>query len=92
MPYHLDTNICAASMKGVASVQDKMRAHVNELFISAIVLGELYCVALRSQRVEKNLETLTEFVAGVEVVPFDVMAPRSSRTTPGIFSTSKDWH
>lgn len=63
-------------MKGVASVQDKMRAHVNELFISAIVLGELYCGALRSQRVEKNLETLTEFVAGVEVVPFDVDVAR----------------
>ena len=57
-------------------MQDRMRAHASELSISAIVLGELYCGALRSQRVERNLETLSEFIAGVGVVPFDAEAAR----------------
>jgi tRNA(fMet)-specific endonuclease VapC len=43
---------------------------VGDLSISTIVLGELYCGALLSQRVARNLEVLAEFVAGVELVPF----------------------
>ena len=63
-------------MRGILSVQDRMRAHVGDLYVSTIVLGELYCGALRSQRVTRNLEILAEFVAGVEVIPFDVAASR----------------
>lgn len=76
MPYHLDTDICSAAMKGVVAVQDQLRAHVGDLFVSTIVLGELYCGALRSTRVAKNLETLAEFVASVEIVAFESAAAR----------------
>jgi tRNA(fMet)-specific endonuclease VapC len=53
-----------------------MRQHVGDLYGSTIVLGELYCGAFWSQRVARNLEVLSEFVAGVEVVPFDPVAAR----------------
>jgi len=76
VPYHLDTNICAAALKGIVTVQDRMRTHADGLAISTVVLGELYCGAFRSQRVAHNLEVLAEFVAGIEVIPFDTEAAR----------------
>ncbi len=76
MIYHLDTNVCVAALKGVVTVQERIRAHVNDLAISTVVLGELYCGAFRSQRVAHNLEVLAEFVAGIDVIPFDTEAAR----------------
>lgn len=76
MPYHLDTNICAAALKGIVTVQDRIRTHADSLAISTVVLGELYCGAFRSQRVAHNLHVLAEFVAGIEVIPFDAEAAR----------------
>lgn len=76
MRYHLDTNVCVAALKGVVTVQERIRAHVNDLAISTVVLGELYCGAFHSQRVAQNLHVLAEFVAGIDVVPFDTEAAR----------------
>jgi len=71
VPYHLDTDICAAALRGAPHVQERMRAEAGNLHVSMIVLGELYCGALFSQRAERNLAVLAEFVAGVELIPFD---------------------
>ena len=57
-------------------MQERFRLRVEDLCISTIVLGELYCGALRSQRREANLAVLAEFVAGIEVVPFDSESAR----------------
>ena len=76
MRYHLDTDICAAAMRGIPKVRDQIRARAGDLYVSTVVLGELYCGALVSQRVEKNLAVLGEFVAGVEVVAFDQQCAR----------------
>jgi len=78
--YHLDTNVCVAALKGVVTVQDRIRAHADDLAISTVVLGELYCGAFRSQRVAHNLDVLAEFVAGIEVIPFDTEAARAYGT------------
>jgi tRNA(fMet)-specific endonuclease VapC len=72
--YHLDTNVCVAALKGVMPVQERLRAHADDVAISTIVLGELYCGVFRSQRVAHNLEVLAEFVAGIEVIEFDTNA------------------
>ncbi|NGZ11792.1 MAG: type II toxin-antitoxin system VapC family toxin [Nitrospira sp. LK70] len=80
MSYHLDTNVCVAALKGVVTVQDRIRAHADDLAISTVVLGELYCGAFRSQRVAHNLDVLAEFVAGIEVIPFDTEAARAYGT------------
>lgn len=77
MPYHLDTDICVAAMRGVVSIQERIRQHVGDLYVSTVVLGELFCGALRSQRVDRNLKTLEAFIAGVEVVPLDASAART---------------
>jgi len=74
--YHLDTNVCVAALKGVVTVQERIRAHADDLAISTVVLGELYCGAFHSHRVTHNLEVLAEFVAGIEVIPFDTEAAR----------------
>lgn len=76
MSYHLDTNVCVAALKGIVTVQDRIRAHADNLAMSTVVLGELYCGAFRSQRVAHNLDVLAEFVAGTEVIPFDTEAAR----------------
>ena len=76
MRYHLDTNVCVAALKGVVTVHERIRSHADDLAVSTIVLGELYCGAFRSQRVAQNLEVLAEFVAGIEVIPFDTEAAR----------------
>lgn len=76
MRYHLDTNVCVAALKGVVTVHERIRSHADDLAVSAVMLGELYCGAFRSQRVAQNLEVLAEFVAGIEVIPFDTEAAR----------------
>ena len=63
-------------MRGIPKVRDQIRARAGDLYVSTVVLGELHCGALVSQRVEKNLAVLGEFVAGVEVVAFDQQCAR----------------
>ena len=82
MSYHLDTNICVAALKGVVTVQDRIRAHADNLAISTVVLGELYCGAFRSQRVAHNLDVLAEFVAGCFLFLFLLKYSSAKQATP----------
>jgi tRNA(fMet)-specific endonuclease VapC len=76
MEYHLDTDICSAAMKGNPEVSRRLLQRVGQLYVSTIVLAELYAGCYHSQRREENLAVLEEFIAGVEVLDFGVEAAR----------------
>jgi len=76
MEYHLDTNICAAAMKGHPEVNRRLLQRVGQLYVSTIVLAELYAGCYHSQRREENLAVLEDFIAGVDGLAFDAKAAR----------------
>jgi tRNA(fMet)-specific endonuclease VapC len=71
MSYLLDTNICSAHLKRPAGLTHYFIQHAGRLYISSIVLGELYAWAYRRQfqplvdRIENDL------LADIAVLDFD---------------------
>lgn len=68
--YLLDTNIVIELWRRNASVAERLRG-AEEVFISTIVLGELYYGAFRSSRVEHNLTLIEEFASNNTVLYCD---------------------
>jgi tRNA(fMet)-specific endonuclease VapC len=66
--YLLDSNICIAilneSSQRVTQSIRKAKSAGEELFLSSIVLHELWFVVAKSQRVSRNAAILTEFIHG----------------------------
>ncbi|HEC22264.1 MAG TPA: type II toxin-antitoxin system VapC family toxin [Chloroflexi bacterium] len=71
----LDTNAVIALQRGdpalVALLND-----TDEWFLNAVVLGELYYGAYRSQRVAENLAVVDRWSVQVEVLPVDSVTAR----------------
>ncbi len=73
----IDTNIVIAAFKEEASVLEKLREILSEqLFVPAIVLGELHYGARGSARTGENLERLEAFARGSNVLPCDETTAR----------------
>ncbi|MBW4593199.1 MAG: type II toxin-antitoxin system VapC family toxin [Brasilonema angustatum HA4187-MV1] len=68
----LDTNIVIALFQLDVSVQENL-AKAEQVFVSSIVVGELYYGAYRSGRVAANLARIEEFVAGNIILQCDVV-------------------
>jgi tRNA(fMet)-specific endonuclease VapC len=73
MKYLLDTNICIETIRGNALIQSRLRRY-TDLAISSIVLAELRHGVEMSQARDKSERALTQFLTGVEVLPFDDLA------------------
>lgn len=75
LQYMLDTNICIYVMK---SYPPKLRERFNrlaeQLCVSSITLGELYFGAEKSARRLESLQTIEQFAARLEVLPFPARA------------------
>lgn len=71
----LDTNIVIALFGNDASVKTQL-AHVDEVFISSTVLGELYFGAHKSSNVKKNLARIEEFASDSAVLSCDADTAR----------------
>lgn len=56
----LDTNIVIALFAQETAVEDKF-VQTSEIFLPSIVIGELYFGAYKSQRIDANLQRITEF-------------------------------
>jgi tRNA(fMet)-specific endonuclease VapC len=78
MRYILDTNMCIYIIKKKPSrVLDRFRIFgVSDIGISTISLSELEYGVAKSTRKEQNREALIEFLAPVEILPFDEIASR----------------
>lgn len=74
--YLLDTNVCIYVIrKRPDSVLARLRRmRVTEVGISSITLSELEYGVAKSLRPEANKLALTEFLAPIEVLPYDDMA------------------
>lgn len=72
MRYMLDTNICIQIMN---QASDKMLArlieHEGQLCLSTVAAAELRFGAAKSAAQKKNQQLLAEFLAPLEVMPFD---------------------
>ena len=64
----LDTNIIIAFFKQDAAVLEHLKA-ADELFVPAVVLGELSYGARKSGKIQVNLERIRDFEAVVSVLP-----------------------
>lgn len=66
----LDTNTVIALFGNEASVKEHL-AQADEVFVSSIVLGELYYGAFKSSRAEDNLRRIDEFATSCAVLCCD---------------------
>ena len=73
MTYMLDTNICIYAIKNKPKiVLEKIKSNLNKgLCISAITLAELEHGVAKSMYPQKNTIALMQFLAILEVLPFD---------------------
>ena len=71
----LDTNIVIALFAGEAAVLARL-ATAPEVFVPAIVIGELYYGALRSKKSEDNLARIEEFAASAALIGCDAETAR----------------
>lgn len=75
LKYMLDTNIVIYVLKKrPVSVLEFFNRHVSQICISAITLAELYHGAEKSQQPDKNLRTIEDFVARLEVLDYSLDA------------------
>lgn len=66
----LDTNIIIALFKNDSLIINKI-AEPQEIFVSNIVVGELYFGAYKSSRVENNLRQIDSFIASNVILNCD---------------------
>ena len=75
LEYMLDTNMCIYVLKNrPPELREKFDRMAEILCISSITLCELYYGAENSTRRLTNLETITEFIARLEVLDFSASA------------------
>jgi tRNA(fMet)-specific endonuclease VapC len=74
--YLLDTNICIyiIKKKPIKVFEKFKELNIGDLKISSITYAELYFGAYNSQQVEKNLQTIKNFLLPFEVIDFDKKA------------------
>ena len=68
----LDTNVIVAFLNGDKSILKRMRAEIDKVALSTLVIAELDYGAKVSQKSEENLEKLYRLVDIVRVIPFDI--------------------
>jgi tRNA(fMet)-specific endonuclease VapC len=68
--YLLDTNIVIALFNGDPGVKARLQAS-PEIFLSSVVLGELYFGAIKSSRTEANRARIEDFAAFCPLVVTD---------------------
>src|SRR5688572_29511725 len=71
----LDTNIVIALLQGEAAVVSHLE-HAQEVFIPAVVLGELFFGAAKSGRPSENAATVEKFAAGRAIIACDLAVAR----------------
>jgi tRNA(fMet)-specific endonuclease VapC len=71
----LDTNIIIALFAGEVSIQKRL-AQAEEVFVSSIVLGELYFGAFKSTKVAENTARIDEFAVNNIVLSCDMDTAR----------------
>jgi tRNA(fMet)-specific endonuclease VapC len=71
----LDTNVVIALLAGENAVSSKLE-QASEVFIPAVVLGELFFGAAKSRRPSENAIKIEQFAVGRSIVPCDLRVAR----------------
>ena len=72
----LDTNVVIAFLNGNKIVLKRIKAEIERISLSSLVVAELDYGAKASQKSEENLKKLYRFVDIVQVIPFDLECAR----------------
>lgn len=73
--YLLDTNIIIGLFANEPDIQGKL-LHADEVFVSSVVIGELYFGANKSTRVKDNIAHIDEFASSIAVLSCDLETAR----------------
>jgi tRNA(fMet)-specific endonuclease VapC len=76
MSFLLDTDICSAHLKRPAGLMHRFIQHSGRLYVSTIVLGELYAWAYHRHRLRLIQRIEEDLLADVAVLDFDVACAR----------------
>ena len=68
----LDTNVVVAFLNGDKAILRRIRAEIDKIALSTLVLAELDYGAKVSHKAKENLEKLYRFVDIVQVIPLDI--------------------
>ena len=73
MKYMLDTNICIYIIKKhpIHVLNNLTKKNISDICLSSITLDELEYGVQKSERKAQNSLALTEFLAPIEIMPFD---------------------
>jgi tRNA(fMet)-specific endonuclease VapC len=71
----LDTNVVVGLFNNDSAIINHL-SRLEDVALPSIVIGELFFGALRSHRVESNLQRITAFAAGTPVVACDALTGR----------------
>jgi tRNA(fMet)-specific endonuclease VapC len=70
MQYLLDTNICIYYLKGLYSLDNKIKTvRIENCFVSEITLAELKFGVENSKNPERNRKALDSFLNGIQILP-----------------------
>lgn len=73
----MDSNVVVAAFAEEQGLLQKLgRTPTEQIFVPAVVLGEMYFGALKSQRPEANLKRVEEFATASNVLPVDAGVAR----------------
>jgi len=72
----LDTNICIYIMKNKPEhIREKLRTYnLGDVYLSSIVVSELYYGAYKSEQVQRNLLALEHFLKPFNIIDYDLKA------------------
>jgi tRNA(fMet)-specific endonuclease VapC len=73
----LDTNMVIAFFNGSKPVLERIKAKIDKIALSTLVIAELDYGAKASQKAKENLEKLDRFVDVVRVVPFTLQCAKA---------------
>ena len=71
MSFLLDTNICSSHIRRPAALAHRLMQHAGRLWMSSVVLGELYAWAYMLDQPDRILAGIAELRKDVGVLPYD---------------------
>ncbi|MGD9187243.1 MAG: type II toxin-antitoxin system VapC family toxin [Desulfobacteraceae bacterium] len=79
MKYLIDTNICIYIMNNRPAdvIQKFKKVNLGEIGVSTITISELQYGVAKSQRPKNNQIRLNEFIAPLEILPYDRAAAKT---------------
>ncbi len=72
--YLLDTNVCIALLNGNVAAIAQFNRNFSQCYLSTLVVAELYKGIYCSQRIQQNLNHLTELTMLLPIESFDLGA------------------